>query len=355
MTARRRDVVAAHLRERELDAALITDHTNVRYLTGFTGSNGALLIAASGETIVATDGRYRDQLVAEAPDVDTTIAGDLFTSLIGDFVGDLGLETHVLTVDQRARLDTVAPRASFTSLDKLVEQVRVVKDESEIVALREACRLSVEALRGLLDGPIAGRTELDLTRDLERRMLDLGAEAIAFDTILAAGEHSAIPHHQPTQREVQRGDLLKIDFGARVDGYHADCTRTFVIGPAAGWQRDIHAAVRAAQTAGVDTLKSGARLGDSRVAVDAVLSSLGFLDDFTTGLGHGVGLQIHEDPYLRADLDGKVVPRIALTVEPGIYLTGRGGVRIEDTLITTDGAPEVLTDVTKDLVELETW
>jgi Xaa-Pro aminopeptidase len=183
-------------------------------------------------------------------------------------------------------------------------------------------------------------------------MLDLGAEAIGFETILASGENTAIPHHSPTDRTLGAGDLLKIDFGARVDGYHADCTRTVVLGTADAWQREVHAAVRESQAAGLELLREGVDVKASDVAVRASLEAAGWLDAFTTGLGHGVGLEIHEDPFIGRSHPGKLTSRTVLTMEPGIYVPGRGGVRIEDTVLVTAGAPEVLTTMTKDLLEI---
>jgi Xaa-Pro aminopeptidase len=183
-------------------------------------------------------------------------------------------------------------------------------------------------------------------------MLDLGAEAIAFETILACGDHTAIPHHHPTDRVLARGDLLKIDFGARVDGYHADCTRTVVLGPADDWQKEVHAAVRESQAAGLELLREGVAVSASDAAARGSLQSTGWLDAFTTGLGHGVGLEIHEDPFIAGSHAGKLSSRTVLTMEPGIYVPGRGGVRIEDTVLVTAGAPEVLTTMTKDLLEI---
>lgn len=351
-TAGRRHALAAAIADAGLDAALITRIVNVRYLTGFTGSNAALLVDADGSALLATDGRYRDQATSEAPDVKVRVSRDLHTSLLDEFSGVLGVETHALSVDQHSALAQHTPDARLVSSGRLVEALREVKDDEEIAALRQACDISVAALTALIDGPIVGRSERELARDLEWGMLQLGAEAIAFETILASGPNSAVPHHRAGDRVLQRGDLLKIDFGARVDGYHADCTRTFALGRAADWQREIHASVLAAQEAGIEALGATAVLGDARKAVDDSLSRDGHLEHFTTGLGHGVGLEIHEDPYLSSAHTGKVVPRIALTVEPGIYLSGRGGVRIEDTLITTDGAPLALTDLTKELLEL---
>ncbi len=183
-------------------------------------------------------------------------------------------------------------------------------------------------------------------------MLDLGAEAIAFETILAAGENSAIPHHSPTDRVLADGDLVKIDFGARVDGYHADCTRTFVLGTADDWQREIHAAVKESQAAGLEALREGVAVADSYAAATSALEASGWLHAFTTGLGHGVGLEIHEDPFIGPSQAGKLASRTVLTMEPGIYVPGRGGVRIEDTVLVTTGSPEVLTTMTKDLLEI---
>ena len=348
--AARREAVAARLRERDVDHLLVTTLVNVRYLSGFTGSNGALVLEADGSGTFLTDGRYRDQAADEVPGVEHVITRDLIGAAITVPMGRWAVETHTLSVDAFERL----AHLESVSADRVVETAREVKDEHEVDALRRACAISVQALGGLLEGPLVGRTETDVARDLEWRMLTLGAEAIAFETILAAGENSAVPHHHPTDRVIQRGDLLKIDFGARVDGYHADCTRTFVVGSATDWQREIHAAVQEAQSAGVEALVADAGVASIDALVRGSLDSSGWLERFTTDLGHGVGLQIHEDPFFGAQHAGRLAPRTTLTMEPGIYLPGRGGVRIEDTvLVTSQGQrPDVLTEFTTELLEI---
>jgi Xaa-Pro aminopeptidase len=259
-------------------------------------------------------------------------------------------ETHTLSVDAYARLG--AEGVATVPAARIVEGLREVKDEGEIEALRHACQISVAALQDLLAGPLLGRTELEVARDLEWRMLELGAEGIAFETILASGPNSAIPHHSPTERVLQAGDLVKADFGARVAGYHADCTRTVVLGTADDWQREVHAAVQACQAAGVAALREDASVAASDEVARQVLDDAGWLEYFTTGLGHGVGLQIHEDPFISRRHAGRLARRTTLTMEPGIYVPGRGGVRIEDTLLVTSDDPEVLTMMTTDLLEI---
>jgi len=335
-------------------AMYVSDLVNVRYLTGFTGSNGALLVPTHGDPVFLTDGRYRDQaaeqLAAAGLELEVVVTRDLIGVAAGRAPADLVAETHLIDVDSWEKLGRPEPSG------RLIERLREVKDDAEVDALRRACEISVQALEALLAGPLLGRTEREVARDLEWRMLELGAEDKAFDTILAAGENSAIPHHEPADRELRRGDLLKIDFGARVDGYHADCTRTVVLGPAADWQREIHAAVKASQAAGLDRLRPGVPVADANTAARGSLEESGWIDAFTTGLGHGVGLQIHEDPFIGSAHPGRLASRTVLTMEPGIYLPGRGGVRIEDTVLVTDpdhgGEPDVLTETTKELLEI---
>jgi Xaa-Pro aminopeptidase len=184
-------------------------------------------------------------------------------------------------------------------------------------------------------------------------MLDHGAEDVSFATIVASGPNSAIPHHQPGSRAVEAGDLLKIDFGALYGGYHSDCTRTVVVGaqPAA-WQTELHQLVREAQRAGRHALAPGADAKEVDAAARDIIVAAGYGDQFTHGLGHGVGLEIHEAPALGAGAPGKLEDRMPVTVEPGVYLEGRGGVRIEDTLVVRADGPELLTNTTKDLVIL---
>ncbi|WP_020573718.1 M24 family metallopeptidase [Actinopolymorpha alba] len=356
--AARRDRLRGVLAGRDIPAALISRLLNVRYLTGFTGSNAALLVTTDGGAVLATDGRYGDQAAAQCPDVECVVDRQLLLTLTGraaeQHIGRLALETHVLTVDALESVRSGHGTLETPSLRRAVESLRLVKDDTELDHIREACAISCQALEELLTTPLLGRTEREIARDLEARMFAHGAESTAFDTIVAGGEHSAIPHHQPTHRPVDRGDFLKIDFGAKYAGYHADCTRTFVVGAEpAEWQREVYAVVRTAQRAGRHALAPGAEL----VAVDAaardVITEAGFGERFTHGLGHGVGLEIHEDPFFAKTAEGKLGGRTPVTVEPGIYLTGRGGVRIEDTLIVRDGKAELLTTTTKDLLVVD--
>ena len=352
--ADRRSRLVAALGDRGLDGIFVTTLVNVRYLTGFTGSNGALLVPREGAPVFLTDGRYRDQFARQAPDLeDVVIDRDLAAAAaLRMRAGTWAVETHTMSVDGHANLAALVPDVTLAPARRVVEELRVVKDEDEIGHLRTACAISTEALDGLLAGPLVGRTEREVARDLENRMLDLGAEAIAFETILASGENSAIPHHSPTDRVLGHGELMKADFGARVAGYHADCTRTVVLGQADDWQREIYTAVQESQAAGLDQLRDGAPVSASDEAARDSLDAAGWLHAFTTGLGHGVGLEIHEDPFIAARNTAKLISRTVLTMEPGIYVPGRGGVRIEDTVLVTTGAPEVLTTMTKDLMEI---
>lgn len=342
----------AALSERGLDGAVLTRRANVRYLAGFTGSNGALVVPTDGDPWLVTDGRYVDQAAAESPGFCVQSTRQLMPAIAGLLTGARwGVETHDLSVDTHAALAGEA-RAELVPLGHVVEELRVVKDAAEIDALRRACAISVQALGSLVESPLTGLTERKVAQLLESLMTEMGAEAIGFPTIVAAGENSAIPHHAPTDRVLSRGELLKIDFGARVEGYHADCTRTFVLGAPDAFQREIHAAVRTAQAAGVAALSAGARLSEPWHAAAASLAEAGWLEHFTTGLGHGVGLEIHEDPYPSERANGRLQGRTVLTIEPGIYVPGRGGVRIEDTVLVTSDPPEILTPWTTELLEI---
>ena len=335
---------------------VVTRLVNVRYLTGFTGSNAALLVTAD-DAVLATDGRYVTQAEQQAPDLERVIDRQCATALIErarkDSVDRLAFEAHDVTVDLHETLRSTGEGIELIASGQLVEQLRSVKDDDEIALLREACAIGDRALTELFATIGPGRTEREIGRDLENRMLDHGASGIAFETIVAAGPNSAVPHHRPTDRVVATGDLLKIDFGALYEGYHADCTRTVVVGAEpADWQREIHGLVRAAQRAGRHALAPGAGVRQVDAAARDVITEAGYGEAFSHGLGHGVGLEVHEAPLINADSDARLADRTPVTVEPGVYLPGRGGVRIEDTLVVRDGEPELLTTTPKDLLVL---
>jgi Xaa-Pro aminopeptidase len=354
----RRDRLRETVRAAGLDAALVTRLVNVRYLTGFTGSNGALLVGAHGADVLCTDGRYRTQARQQAPDLPLVIDRASAAALAGqagkEGIRRLGYESHDVTVDLYGTLADRAEDADLVSLSRAVEGMRAVKDEDEIDLLRQACAIADRALADLLaaGGVRPGRTEREVGLDLDRRMLDLGADAPSFDTIVAAGPESAVPHHRPTDRVLAAGDLVKLDFGATYRGYHSDMTRTLVLGEPAGWQRELYELVAEAQRAGRAALAAGAEAVAVDRAARAVIEAAGRGDEFGHGLGHGVGLEIHEAPTVSPLGTGTLADLMTVTVEPGVYLEGRGGVRIEDTLVVRPGGPELLTTTTKDLVVL---
>lgn len=342
---------------------LVTDLINVRYLSGFTGSNGALLVFADDRgPVLATDGRYRTQAAEQAPDLEVAIERAVGRYLAGRAadaaVGKLGFESNVVTVDGfDALTGEIEERNGFTELVRAagtVEALREVKDAGEVALLRLACEAADAALAELVarGGLRPGRTEREVSRDLESLMLDHGADAISFETIVAAGPNSAIPHHRPTDAALADGDFVKIDFGALVAGYHSDMTRTFVLGKAADWQLEIYQLVAEAQRAGREALKPGADLREVDGAARRLIADAGYGELFGHGLGHGVGLQIHEAPGIGATSSGTLLAGSVVTVEPGVYLPGRGGVRIEDTLVVGDKAPELLTRFPKELAIL---
>ncbi|HET7072736.1 MAG TPA: Xaa-Pro peptidase family protein [Mycobacterium sp.] len=371
--SQRRHNLKAQIVAGGLDAMLVTDLVNVRYLSGFSGSNGALLVFADDrDPVLATDGRYRTQAAAQAPDLEIAIERAVGRYLVGRAaeadVGKLGFESNVVTVDgYDALTGELGERSGATELVRAagtVEALREVKDAGEVALLRLACEAADAALADLVarGGLRPGRTEREVSRQLEALMLDHGADAVAFETIVAAGAHSAIPHHRPTNAVLAAGDFVKIDFGALVAGYHSDMTRMFVLGKPADWQLEIYQLVAEAQRAGREALRPGAGLREVDGAARRLIDDAGYGDQFGHGLGHGVGLQIHEAPGIGATSAGTLLAGSAVTVEPGVYLPGRGGVRIEDTLVVAGGAltsrdtagqtPELLTRFPKELAIL---
>ncbi len=366
-----------------VDTLLVTDLINVRYLTGFTGSNAALLVVGTDDedgearrlrdadqadgiddegdprTRFCTDGRYTTQAEHEVPDLPRLIARPCDLALLRTGPsGVVGFEARAVSVaDHGALLATATDSDAAIELAAtvdLVEGLRAVKDNGEIDALLRACAVADRALEELIEagGIRPGRTEREVGLDLDQRMRQLGAQDPSFETIVAAGPNSAVPHHRPTAAVLAAGDFVKLDFGATVDGYHSDMTRTFVLGSPAQWQREIYRLVHDAQAAGRAAAVVGATGAQIDAAARDVIAAAGYGPQFSHGLGHGVGLQIHEAPSLARESASIMVPDMCVTVEPGVYLPGRGGVRIEDTgVIRTDGY-SVLTQTSKELCVL---
>jgi len=362
--AARRTLAQAKIAALEAEAALITSPPNVRYLTGLVSSNAALLLPAEGRGVLATDSRYEDVARRDGTDLDLVI--DRF---IEPALARLAADRGVVTLAFEAQDMTVERYEDLASLDggpallvplgRAVEELRMVKDEDEIALLARACAITSDALTAVLPGMRPGQTEREFAILLERAMIDLGAEALAFDSIVASGPNGAIPHHHPGERPFAVGDLITIDCGARFAGYHADMTRTVALGEPADWQRDIYEIVATAQRAGVEAVTVGADVSDVDAAARDLIAAAGHDEHFQHGLGHGVGLEVHEAPTIGYARTGTLGDRVPVTVEPGIYLPGRGGVRIEDTLVvrTSTGAGaagphEMLTTMTRELLVL---
>jgi len=331
---------------------VVTNPINIRYLCGYSGSNGVLRVTQSTATLY-TDARYEIQSATECFDVEVVITRDLLKSALSH-PSDVGVvfESAHLTHALLSRMQSLAPDRTFAPSAITVESLRVIKDASEIELIAQACKISTQALEILIPMVRVGMTEREISRMLERKMVDLGADEVAFETIVASGPNSAIPHHQPTGRALITGDFLKIDFGAKLRGYHSDCTRTFVVGPAQQWQQELYQAVAAAQAQARDLVKHGVSCEAVTNGASESLSASGYAEFFRHGLGHGVGLVIHEDPFLSATSSTTLMAGTVLTIEPGAYLANRGGVRVEDTIVVTESGYQNLTEYSYDLQEI---
>ncbi len=329
--------------ETGVEALLVTKAANIRWLSGFTGSNGQLLVTE--ESLIAiTDGRYRDQIAAqlEQAGVEATIA--ITTSEVGQILAErlgarlrLGVEAHQVSWRHRDQLSEWLPAQELVPLDRVLEELRKDKDDGERFRLERAAAIADAALAEVAPS-LGGRpTERAVSRALDNLMIDLGADGLSFETIVASGPNSALPHARPTNRVIEPDDLVVIDFGASVDGYGSDITRTFVAGgqPSATQQR-LYDAVIAAQAAGVAAVAGGVAERTIDQTCRSVLEEHGLAEAFIHSTGHGIGLEIHEDPILSARSVGILRSGFVVTVEPGVYVSGIGGVRIEDSVVVGD-------------------
>ena len=336
--------------EKELDQLFVSDLVNVRYLTGFTGTNGACLVGAD-ELIFFTDFRYTERAKDEvAPEWERPEAErELVPQIAARMSGRVGFEDAKLSVRQLARLEAaIGDDVGLVPAGDLVEQLRVVKEPDELERIAAAAELTDGVYEWALERGLAGRTERDVARACEARLRELGAEP-SFPPIVAAAENGALPHAEPGEREIGAGELVVFDMGALLDGYCSDCTRTFATGELGDEGREIYELVQRAQAAALEAVRPGA----SGMEVDAVareiISEAGHGDHFGHGLGHGVGLEVHEGPRLATTSEDELQEGNVVTVEPGVYLPGRLGVRIEDLVVVTGDGYRNLSGLSKDL------
>ncbi len=354
MSARANRLIAL-LEEKSIDLMLVTELVNVRYLTGYTGSNGLALVGRDTRTFV-TDFRYVEQAAEE---VDPSFERRRAPRELLDAVSDelppgrlrLGFEDANLSVRDHARLRSLlGDEVELLAAGSLVEQLRAVKEPAEIDAIRRAAAIADEAFRRVIAEGLVGRTEREVARAITGEMLALGAEDPSFEAIVAAGPHGALPHAQPRDMPIRSGELVVIDWGAKLSGYCSDCTRTVAVGEQDGDAEDIYRLVLDAQLAGLEAVVAGADERDVDGAARDVIEAAGHGADFGHGLGHGVGLDIHEAPRLSQRAEGRLEAGNVVTVEPGVYLPGRFGVRIEDLVVVTADGYEILTSAPKELI-----
>lgn len=336
-----------------VDALLVTNLTNIRYLTGFTGSAASLLVTVE-KMLAVTDGRYRAQIAEQSQAADVTL--EVFVGnpveqdeqLLRVAPDRTGLEASSVSWARQRRLAERHP-VELVATDGLVEGLRRVKDDGELDRLRRAAQIADDALARMLPRLTDGPTETEFALALDFEMRRGGADGPSFDTIVASGPNGARPHARPSHRRIEKGDLVVIDFGALVDGYHSDMTRTVSVGEPSEEARRMYEVVSLAQAAGVDVVRAGVEAKAVDDACRRVISDAGWADAFVHGTGHGVGLDIHEAPAVSSTSADSLAAGHVVTVEPGVYLPHIGGVRIEDTVVVTDEGQLTLTNAPKDL------
>jgi Xaa-Pro aminopeptidase len=324
------------LGERELDRLLVTDLTNVSYLTGFTGTNGAC-ICGSGLRLFLTDFRYTERAAAEVEGWEPiTVEGDWLGAIAERLEGRTGFEDDQMAVRSLERLQGKLPEGvEMVAAGGLVERLRRVKDEQELAAIEAASKLADEVWEWSLERGLAGRSEREVARAAEARIRELGGDP-SFPAIVAAGPNGALPHAEPGERQIGLGELVVFDMGAKLDGYCSDGTRTYATGEPGEEARAVYETVLAAQLAALAAIEAGAKGEDVDAVARRVIGEAGHGERFGHGLGHGVGLEVHEAPRLSLRSDDVLEAGEVVTVEPGIYLPGKLGVRIEDLVVVTE-------------------
>ncbi len=356
----RADRLRALLEREGLDALLVTSAVNRRWLSGFTGSAGTLLVS-SGRALISTDFRYWEQAEAEAPRFELISEGDRGTgppvALLAGLGGSaVGFEAHAVTVSEHAEWERAAAalppaaRPRLLPAPPLVEELRLVKEPGEIAALERAAALTDACLEHAVALAVPGATEREIARAIQRYAMEHGADGLSFDSIVASGAHAARPHARPRDVPLARGEPLVLDLGATVDGYCSDLTRTVVVGgPEAAGEtfRRVYSAVREAQARALEGIEAGMTGAQAHEIAAAAIAEAGYGERFGHGLGHGVGLQVHESPRLRPHSTHLLADGQVMTVEPGIYLPGWGGVRIEDMCAMEEGRLRPLSQAAK--------
>jgi Xaa-Pro aminopeptidase len=355
--SRRQAAVAAQLERLRLDALLVTHLPNIRYLCGFTGSAGVLSLTV-GRPEFFTDGRYTAQARAQVAGARVVISRGSPLLAAAQFARKhkrvrVGFEAAHMAVASRAELRrALGGEARLREVPTIVEELRMIKDAGEIALIREAVNLGARLLDAALPVIRPGVAEVEVAAELEYAARRAGAEAMSFETIVAAGPRSAMPHGVASRAPIPRRGFVILDFGVILHGYCSDMTRTVHVGKISAGDRGMHNAVREAQQAAVDAVRAGVACGQVDRAARNTLRRAGWARYFTHSTGHGVGLEIHEPPRLGRGQAERLRPGMVVTVEPGVYVPGRGGVRIEDMLLVTGGGCEVLTPAPKELIEL---
>lgn len=350
--------VRAWLVEHRLDALVVSHLPNVRYLTGFSGSN-ALVVVLEGEVLLLTDFRYEAQAAGEAGAVarirveKSSLWAGLFEEIRGQRgLSVIGFESEHFSHRDAQRLIDEGAVWSWRPVSGVVESQRRCKDATELAAIRSAIGMAERALACTLRDVRAGMTELQIAGVLERNLREAGSEAHPFPAIVASGERSALPHARAGRRAIAPGDFLLLDFGATCDGYCADLTRTVVVGRATARQREVYEAVRGANEAAQQQVRAGLTGREADKIARDYLTERGLGDAFGHSLGHGIGLEVHEAPRLSKTAEELLPVGAVVTLEPGVYFPGWGGVRIEDDVYLGASGAEVLTEFRRDLIEL---
>jgi Xaa-Pro aminopeptidase len=354
LSAARADRVQAALRARELDAVLVTHLVNIRWLTGFTGTNGVAVVGADGTRGFLTDFRYVERAEAEVDAFERERGGrDLLADAAKKLSGRVGFEDNHLSVRAWERLgESAGDGVELVGTGSMLEDLRAVKEPAELDAIRAAAQLADEVLRTVvLDQGLAGRTEREVARAFERELRERGAEP-SFPPIIAAAEHGALPHAEPRDVGIPADTLVVVDFGALLDGYCSDCTRTFATGAVSDGAREIYELVERAQAEALDAVAPGAPCKAVDAVARTMITEAGHGEHFGHGLGHGVGMEVHEEPRLTANAEGELVRGNVVSVEPGVYVAGKVGVRIEDLVAVTDDGREVFSSLPKGLTQV---